>query len=247
MGQRYEGTLIIQTNDSYSPVGSKVLAPLNNPASADDITSGKGLYGDNGAFLNGSFVDGWPLEISTEEDMDAFATLENVGRYVKYTGAASQGGGTPQPVNPIEIGNEITTVYFNNKVEPEPEKLDWSESYKGSDLIKLDIIDNGAIYFGKTPGKEEGTYEYILTDPNGVIAWASKGVREMFGMDPNEGWAHTTISRTITVTKLNAQQDIWGAYISKDGKWTGGAKYISGQIYQVIQQGESAELKAIQY
>lgn len=34
MGQKYEGTLIIQTNDNYSPTGDYVLTPLGNQADA---------------------------------------------------------------------------------------------------------------------------------------------------------------------------------------------------------------------
>ena len=34
MGQKYEGTLIIQTNDNFSPTGDYVLTPLGNQADA---------------------------------------------------------------------------------------------------------------------------------------------------------------------------------------------------------------------
>lgn len=90
MGQRYEGILVIQTNDYYSPVGSRILTPVKNPASSDDVVPGKGLYGSNGNYIGGSLVDGWPVEIDTEEGMDAFVTSDNINRYVKYTGVPSE-------------------------------------------------------------------------------------------------------------------------------------------------------------
>lgn len=263
MGQKYEGTLIIQTNDYYSPVGSRVLAPLSNPASADDIANGKGLYDGNGVLLNGSFIDGWPLEISTEEDMDAFITLENVGRYVKYTGTASQGGGAPAPVNPIAVGDTLSAIFYDTSARPDFSNIDWGSVATDADkmlpLIKGTIENLGEIEVLTAFSNEDGSYGFYFIDADfyyhgatetGWISAAGEkdsvydiGIKELNFADLGLEGVSTA---TITVTEV-AQQDIWGAYISKDGEWTGGAKYISGQIYQVIQQGESAELKAIQY
>lgn len=248
MGQRYEGTLIIQTNDYYSPVGSKILTPVENPASSDDVVPGKGLYDSNGNYIGGSLVDGWPVEIDTEEGMDAFITLENVNRYAKYTGTSSGTSGPITPVNPIAVGDSLSTIHFNSEVEPVPTDLDWSGATSGSDGLRLYLI-NSYLYF--TRMGDGPAYEYMLQDTNGVIAWVSAGLRSMFGLPSDNGWANTLIENAtpVVVQTLDSQQDIWGAYISKDGQWTGGttSKYTSGQIYQVIQQGESAELKPIQY
>ena len=56
MGQKYEGTLIIQTNDNYSPTGEYRLEPIPNLASEEDILKGKKAYGAQGVVLNGSYV-----------------------------------------------------------------------------------------------------------------------------------------------------------------------------------------------
>lgn len=266
MGQKYEGTLIIQTNDYYSPVGSRVLAPLSNPASADDIANGKGLYDGNGVLLNGSFIDGWPLEISTEEDMDAFITLENVGRYVKYTGTASQGGGAPAPVNPIAVGDTITQLYFDTTKTPDFSLLDWSnaENVEGMEIIAL--VNSEGLTAGQAPlcvvkmtnstlgGIVNEVYILqcnIESDNNLYYQCTPEDVEFLVqnGATPNQ-WLTTNepfvLEKEVVVSVVN-QQDIWGAYISKDGQWTSGAKYTSGQVYKVVQNGDIAELKEIQY
>lgn len=263
MGQRYEGTLIIQTSDYYSPVGSRVLASLSNPASADDIANGKGLYDGNGVLLNGSFIDGWPLEISTEENMDAFITLENVGRYVKYMGTASRGGGTPVPVNPIADGDIIEAVYFNTSVTPDLSAFDFnnpdSETSGGGSAVRRinffkvslgsDSLDVqiAAMY----PDGLEGDVIYVI----GAGDWSSYMYSESTKYKPSSyglkqwGWTSSTLLEGIgqfTVSNVK-NQDIWGSYVSKDGLWSNGSKYTSGQVYKVVQNGDIVELKEIQY
>ena len=56
MGQKYEGTLIIQTNDNYSPTGEYRLESIPDLASEEDILEGKKAYGAQGVVLNGSYV-----------------------------------------------------------------------------------------------------------------------------------------------------------------------------------------------
>ena len=56
MGQKYEGTLIIQTNDNYSPTGEYRLESIPDLASEEDILKGKKAYGAQGGVLNGSYV-----------------------------------------------------------------------------------------------------------------------------------------------------------------------------------------------
>ena len=56
MGQKYEGTLIIQTNDNKSPTGEYRLESIPDLASEEDILKGKKAYGAQGVVLNGSYV-----------------------------------------------------------------------------------------------------------------------------------------------------------------------------------------------
>ena len=56
MGQKYEGTLIIETNENYSPTGEYRLESIPDLASEEDILKGKKAYGAQGVVLNGSYV-----------------------------------------------------------------------------------------------------------------------------------------------------------------------------------------------
>ena len=183
-------------------------------------------------------------------------------------GTASQGGGTPAPVNPIAIGDEITKLYFDTTKTPDFSLLDWSnaeenESMSGSFILTLLRSQNfsdqrGIVSAVKIPagttmqGISFTKDNYMLGCLDGFAFIEGEELAPMFG----SGWSYDTLNEDGTVsissagsaTEIN-QQDIWGAYISKDGHWTKGAvsKYTSGQIYQVIQQGESVVLQPIQY
>lgn len=261
MGQKYEGTLIIQTTNDYSPVGSQTLAALENSAFSDDILSGKSLYSQNGQLLKGSFVDGWPIEIGTEEEMDAFATLDNVERYVKYV----ENNASVQP-EPIVVGDTITQLYFNTSVVPDFSLLDWSKAEDVEGMPTLALINSDGLSAGQAHLRivradntliptlhgimyqlqnsvADGTNLYIQCAPEDVAFCEENGIT------PNQWIAESNpfpFDADVVVSVVN-QQDIWGAYISKDGQWTSGAKYTSGQVYKVVQNGDIAELKEIQY
>lgn len=265
MGQRYEGTLIIQTNDYYSPVGSKILTPVENPASSDDIIPGKGLYDSNGNYVGGSLVDGWPVEIDTEEGMDAFITLENIGRYVKYTGMSSVEPTPPTPTNPVVVGDEITKLYFNTIVTPDFTSFDWTNAVEMEGAKSLVLLEGAPskgtnselLVVVKYPegfvfkeGAEEVTFtsdQYTINAGQATpVVYSTEQYANALGLE--EGWHRSFVDAAFTITTLS-QQEVWGVYVSKDGQWTNStvSNYTSGQIYQVIQQGESAELKPIQY
>lgn len=252
MGQKYIGTLVVQTSDYYSPVGSYVLEPLNEPATAKDVVPGKELYGQDGELINGLFVDGWPIELSTEEEVDEFITAENVGRYVKYVSLnPSSKGDAPYPINPIQIGDTITQLYYNEAVQPDLSLLDWSNAETSSSDTRVLLIGQEAspkIYatkeaaFGDIVGD---IYSIIRTDNNSPL-WISENARETYHI-PEGGWVANNFKNYNFIVNAVEQQDIWGAYISKDEQWAGVSKYISGQVYKVVQNGGVIELREIQY
>ena len=89
MGQKYEGTLIIQTNDNYSPTGDYVLSPLGNQADAYQILKGYSVYDSQGNVINGTGELGSienPIIAETEEEMDKLNVSEYFGKFVKYIG-----------------------------------------------------------------------------------------------------------------------------------------------------------------
>ena len=89
MGQKYEGTLIIQTNDNYSPTGDYVLTPLGNQADAAKVLRGYSVYDAYGNVINGvgelGSIDN-PIIAKTEEEMDKLNVSEFFCFFVKYVG-----------------------------------------------------------------------------------------------------------------------------------------------------------------
>lgn len=261
MGQIYNGTLIIQTENYDSPTGDYILAPVANPAQSGDVKDSKQGYDGVGNIIVGTNEGGYAGLISSYEEMDSYLTEENVGRILKYIGEEQKGNSVP--ANPIEIGDTLSAIFYNTSARPDFSNIDWDSVATDADkmlpLIKGTIENLGEIEVLTAFSNEDGSYGFYFIDADfyyhgateaGWISAAGEkdsvydiGIKELNFADLGLEGVSTA---TITVTEV-AQQDIWGAYISKDGKWTGGAKYISGQIYQVIQQGESAELKAIQY
>ena len=86
MGQKYEGTLIIQTNDDYSPTGDYVLTPLGNQADAAKVLRGYSVYDAYGNVINGvgelGSIDN-PIIAKTEEEMDKLNVSEIIRKNVK--------------------------------------------------------------------------------------------------------------------------------------------------------------------
>lgn len=86
MGQIYNGTLIIQTNNYDSPTGDYILAPIANPAQSEDVKDGKQGYDGLGNVVVGMNEGGYAGEVISYEEMDSFLTEENIGRILKYVG-----------------------------------------------------------------------------------------------------------------------------------------------------------------
>lgn len=254
MGQIYNGTLIIQTKDYDSPIGDYVLAPIANPAQSGDVKDGKQGYDSLGNIVVGTNEGGYAGEVVSYEKMDSFLTEENVGRILKYIGEEQEG--TPAPVNPIAVGDILQStaegdeghpiLYLNTGVTPDfsqfPEDEMLNTENGGYSLISLD--ENG----GSTPLISA----MKLASESGGVVYGILGIETLlyaFSSDVSpseadlEAWGWQVTSPVIInkwggearVTAVN-QQDIWGEYISKDGQWTGGAKYKTNQTYIIEQK-----------
>lgn len=263
MGQIYNGTLIIQTNNYDSPTGDYILAPIANPAQSDNVKDGKQGYDGAGNVVVGTNEGGYAGLISSYEEMDSYLTEENVGRILQYLGQAEGSeGGTPAPVNPIAVGDEITKLYFDTTKTPDFSLLDWSnaeenESMSGSFILTLLRSQNfsdqrGIVSAVKIPagttmqGISFTKDNYMLGCLDGFAFIEGEELAPMFG----SGWSYDTLNEDGTVsissagpaTEIN-QQDIWGEYISKDGQWKSESKYKTNQTY-IIEQKDGV-LKAL--
>ena len=90
MGQKYEGTLVIQTNDDYSPTGDYVLTPLGNQADAAKVLRGYSVYDAYGNVINGvgelGSIDN-PIIAKTVEAIDKLNVSDFFGKFVQYVGS----------------------------------------------------------------------------------------------------------------------------------------------------------------
>ena len=197
------------------------------------------------------------------EDSDNTATVLSASKGVSYQITASQGGGAPAPVNPIAVGDEITKLYFDTTKTPDFSLLDWSnaeenESMSGSFILTLLRSQNfsdqrGIVSAVKIPagttmqGISFTKDNYMLGCLDGFAFIEGEELAPMFG----SGWSYDTLNEDDTVsissagpaTEIN-QQDIWGAYISKDGQWKSDGSEV--KILGLDQQGQLSSWAADQ-
>lgn len=260
MGQIYNGTLITQTNDYDSPTGDYTLAPIANPAQSDNVKDGKQGYDSLGNVVVGMNKGGYAGEVVSYEKMDSFLTEENVGRILKYIGEEQKG--TPTPANPIAVGDTITQLYFDTTKTPDFSLLDWSNAEDVEGMPTLALINSDGLSAGQAHLRivradntliptlqgtmyqlqnsvADGTNLYIQCAPEDVAFCEENGVTPNRWMTESNPFP---FDANVVVSAVN-QQNIWGEYISKDGQWTGGAKYKTNQTY-IIEQ-KDGEIKAL--
>lgn len=191
--------------------------------------------------------DIWGAWISKDGQWQKSTYKGEAGNYYRNIGKD-----TIEPINPIEVGETINKLYFNTSVTPDFTKVDWSEAVGDGSEQYLAVARTKSEYsiaIYKTPAGAEvksgvvaeadvwglivagtlvyGNPEYFrlfellndteIKDKYDANGWLKNGYYELGG----SGATYNTIS----------QQDIWGAWISKDGKWTESSAFKSGGIY----------------
>lgn len=203
------------------------------------------------------------------KDLDNKATVLSPSEGVSYQITEEGSGGTPAPVNPIEVGDTLTELYFDTTKTPDFSKFDWDNStyssgrFKGISFIDFTIggitYDLLAIILSEddftTKGYSINLKQKSTTDLGNVLSTFYADYSEL-GFDPSRygyekwGWQAEKYlpESSASVDALN-HQDIWGEYISKDGQWkSGGSKIVSGEvkILGLDQQGQLSSLAANQ-
>ena len=136
------------------------------------------------------------------------------------------------PVNPINVGDTITSLKFATDITPDFTKFDWSQAeiidgtgklltliegttpqYSNNDRLQVGMIPAGTVMEGHTFANDN----YIITAGTGGETVYATEEFETLGYIP--GWATGYISIESTTVTSVSQQDIWGKYISKDGNW----------------------------
>lgn len=178
--------------------------------------------------------------INQDLSADGFTPVK--GTYYRHTGT---GGGTPAPVNPIAVGDTISKLYFDTAKEVDFSKFVYDQPF-GDDIptgvaILLSSQQNVNILTASDLSVA-GMSGFVLmlsekqsqtsADVKQTFLYASEAIQDL-GIS-QAGWqngASFDLLQENIISTVNAQ-DVWGAYISKDGQWTsGGSAYTTGAIY----------------
>lgn len=176
------------------------------------------------------------------QDSDNKATVLSTSEGVSYQITASQGGGTPAPVNPIKIGDTITKLYFNTSVTPDIGALkaaieaDGGYDEKGGGYAIMLVSGHDVMLI---PRSDETPDVFSIFYYNVEI---DRSV-EAFNGETNSWTEEATTGFSGTVEELYGQS-AWGAYISKDGQWKSGGREV--KILGLDQQGQLSSLAADQ-
>lgn len=223
-------------------------------ANSDYIAPGKTAFDFTGNLQTGNGSKINPYIASTTDEMAAYLTSSYKGAFVKYIGETVAVGGTPVPVNPIAIDDTISKLYFDTTKDVDFSKFVYDQPF-GDDIptgvaILLSSQQNVNILTANDLSVA-GMSGYVLmlmektsqtsADVRQTILYASEALPDL-GVS-QEGWQSGTsldLLQGNTISIVNAQ-DIWGAYISKDGQWTssGGESYVKNAIYQVAEDGDA--------
>lgn len=190
------------------------------------------------------------------KDLDNKATVLSTSEGMSYQ-ITEEGGGTPAPVNPIAVGDTISKLYFDTTKEVDFSKFVYDQPF-GDDIptgvaILLSSQQNVNILTANDLSVA-GMSGYVLllmektsqtsADVKQTILYASEAIQDL-GIS-QAGWqngASFDLLQENTISIVNAQ-DVWGAYISKDGQWKSGGREV--KILGLDQQGQLSSLAADQ-
>lgn len=118
MGQRYEGTIIVQTPDQYSPTGDYTLIYQHEGATEEQVLEGYTAFNSDGKLLQGIAQMGGqggednPILGNSEAEMNALLTVENIGKFAKYAGPEI----SRRPVANGLVTDEMANIVFDQTI-----------------------------------------------------------------------------------------------------------------------------------
>ena len=145
-----------------------------------------------------------------------------------------------EPVNPIQVNDTITTLYFNHDIDPDFTKFDWSQaetidehtklltaisgtqSANNVGLLKIGKFAAGTTLEGTTFTKDNYLIQVQKNyNEDGTVVYMTDEYAQLMGA--TAGWQSGNLFLNISSTTVTSvsQQDIWGEYVSKDGEWIG--------------------------
>lgn len=182
------------------------------------------------------------------KDLDNKATVLSPSEGVSYQITEEGSGGTPAPVNPIAVGDILQStaagdeghpiLYLNTKITPDFSQFPDEQLQNESGYSLLDVLEVSNPYPYLTAHKvsQGSDIVYMLAiNQTPVYAFSETMLPSIMQLE-HWGWIYSSPftderwGATAKVSSIN-QQDVWGAYISKDGQWkSGGSKIVSGEV-----------------
>lgn len=144
------------------------------------------------------------------------------------------------PVNPIQVNDTITTLYFNHDIDPDFTKFDWSQaetidehtklltaisgtqSANNVGLLKIGKFAAGTTLEGTTLTKDNYLIQVQKNyNEDATTVYMTDEYAQLIGA--TAGWQSGNLFLNISSTTVTSvsQQDVWGEYVSKDGEWIG--------------------------
>lgn len=227
-------------------------------ATVEDVAPGKTFYDFTGTKQTGTGTKINPYLASTADEMATYLTSSYKGAFVKYIGETVAVGGTPTPVNPIAVGDilQSTTadgqghpiLYLNTNVTPDFSQFPDEQMQNEGGYSLFDVLEGSSPSPFLTAHKmsQGSDTVYALGIGMSVVYAFSETMSPSIMELEHWGWQYSSPfteerwSGDAEVSSIN-QQDVWGAYISKDGQWTssGGESYVKNAIYQVAEDGDT--------
>lgn len=145
-----------------------------------------------------------------------------------------------EPVNPIQVNDTLTKLYFNHDIDPDFTKFDWSQaetidehtklltaisgtqSANNVGLLKIGKFAAGATLEGTTLTKDNYLIQVQKNyNEDGTVVYMTDEYAQLMGA--TAGWQSGNLFLNISSTTVTSvsQQDVWGEYVSKDGEWIG--------------------------
>ena len=227
-------------------------------ATVEDVAPGKTFYDFTGTKQTGTGTKINPYIASTADEMATYLTSSYKGAFVKYIGKTVTVGGTPAPVNPIAVGDILQStaegdeghpiLYLNTDVTPDFSQFPDEQMQSESGYSLFEVLEGSSPFPFLTAHKASQGSDtmYALGIGQTVVYAFSETMSPSIMELEHWGWVYSspfTVERwggEAEVSSVN-QQDVWGAYISKDGQWAsgGGESYVKNAIYQVAEDGDT--------
>lgn len=172
-------------------------------------------------------------------------------------------------VNPFQIGDEVTRIYFNKNIEPNIGLLElmWGEDQfvkniltfggrgsgeRGNEVRVVKLFDKGETVTldsgTKYTFKQDQIYIAVFNSRgSGVYVYCSTEFATFANTEAGQDWLplgwvdsdYIDVTFGNPLTEISSNSDIWNSWISKDGLWETGSTYYGDSDIYYRHTGET--------